>query len=175
MSTQREFEAPTATSARRYAMIANRHMFEFGTTPEQMAKVAVDQRQCAEKSARHLTTSPSRLPMFCLADDRRPLTFSKSWPSQRRRCRYRGVTGGREAREASSRLILGANTPITRHHLCALDRRVSDQTCGRECLQDGWSAPKDMNSSVLRLLHHHRHSHARGRGLLQEGPGRTFR
>jgi len=30
-----------------YALIARRHMFEYGTTPEQMAKIAVDQRENA--------------------------------------------------------------------------------------------------------------------------------
>jgi len=30
-----------------YALIAQRHMFQYGTTPEQMAKIAVDQRQNA--------------------------------------------------------------------------------------------------------------------------------
>ncbi len=30
-----------------YALIAHRHMYEYGTTPEQMAKIAVDQRQNA--------------------------------------------------------------------------------------------------------------------------------
>ncbi|HYR78990.1 MAG TPA: thiolase family protein, partial [Candidatus Dormibacteraeota bacterium] len=33
-----------------YAMIANRHMHEYGTTPQQMAKVAVDQRANALKN-----------------------------------------------------------------------------------------------------------------------------
>lgn len=33
-----------------YAMIARRHMHEFGTTPEQMAKIAVDQRKSACKN-----------------------------------------------------------------------------------------------------------------------------
>jgi acetyl-CoA C-acetyltransferase len=41
-----EFDTPYGISQPNagYAMIARRHMHEFGTTPEQMAKVAVDQR-----------------------------------------------------------------------------------------------------------------------------------
>ena len=52
VSVQREFEAPYGNIGANcgYAMIAHRHMFEFGTTPEQMAKVAVDQRANALKN-----------------------------------------------------------------------------------------------------------------------------
>ena len=52
ISVQREFEAPYGNIGANcgYAMIARRHMFEFGTKPEQMAKVAVDQRANALKN-----------------------------------------------------------------------------------------------------------------------------
>jgi acetyl-CoA acetyltransferase len=52
VSVQREFEAPYGNIGANcgYAMIANRHMYEYGTTPEQMAKIAVDQRRNALKN-----------------------------------------------------------------------------------------------------------------------------
>jgi acetyl-CoA acetyltransferase len=52
VSVQREFEAPYGNIGANcgYAMIANRHMYEYGTTPQQMAKVAVDQRRSAVKN-----------------------------------------------------------------------------------------------------------------------------
>ncbi|MGH8011360.1 MAG: thiolase family protein [Candidatus Binataceae bacterium] len=52
ISVQREFEAPYGNIGANcgYAMIANRHMFEYGTTPAQMAKIAVDQRTNALKN-----------------------------------------------------------------------------------------------------------------------------
>jgi acetyl-CoA C-acetyltransferase len=52
VSVQREFEAPYGNIGANcgYAMIANRHMFEYGTKPEQMAKIAVDQRTNALKN-----------------------------------------------------------------------------------------------------------------------------
>jgi acetyl-CoA acetyltransferase len=52
VSVQREFEAPYGNIGANcgYAMIAHRHMFEYGTKPEQMAKVAVDQRTNALKN-----------------------------------------------------------------------------------------------------------------------------
>lgn len=52
VSVQREFEAPYGNIGANcgYAMIANRHMYEYGTTPQQMAKVAVDQRKNAVKN-----------------------------------------------------------------------------------------------------------------------------
>ncbi len=52
VSMQREFEAPYGNIGANcgYAMIAQRHMFEYGTTPRQMAKVAVDQRKNALKN-----------------------------------------------------------------------------------------------------------------------------
>jgi acetyl-CoA C-acetyltransferase len=52
ISVQREFESPYGNIGANcgYAMIARRHMFEFGTKPEQMAKVAVDQRANALKN-----------------------------------------------------------------------------------------------------------------------------
>jgi acetyl-CoA acetyltransferase len=52
VSVQREFEAPYGNIGANcgYAMIANRHMFEYGTKAEQMAKVAVDQRANALKN-----------------------------------------------------------------------------------------------------------------------------
>ncbi|HZO81781.1 MAG TPA: thiolase family protein [Candidatus Binataceae bacterium] len=52
ISVQREFEAPYGNIGANcgYAMIAQRHMYEYGTTPEQMAKVAVDQRRNAVKN-----------------------------------------------------------------------------------------------------------------------------
>ncbi|HLK86910.1 MAG TPA: thiolase family protein [Candidatus Binataceae bacterium] len=52
ISVQREFEAPYGNIGANcgYAMIAQRHMYEYGTTPQQMAKVAVDQRRNAVKN-----------------------------------------------------------------------------------------------------------------------------
>jgi acetyl-CoA C-acetyltransferase len=52
ISVQREFEAPYGNIGANcgYAMIAHRHMYEYGTRPEQMAKVAVDQRKNAVKN-----------------------------------------------------------------------------------------------------------------------------
>jgi acetyl-CoA C-acetyltransferase len=52
ISVQREFEAPYGNIGANcgYAMIANRHMYEYGTTARQMAKVAVDQRKNAVKN-----------------------------------------------------------------------------------------------------------------------------
>jgi acetyl-CoA C-acetyltransferase len=46
ISLTREFEAPYGTMAANtgYALIAQRHMHEYGTTAEQLAKIAVDQR-----------------------------------------------------------------------------------------------------------------------------------
>jgi acetyl-CoA acetyltransferase len=52
ISVQREFESPYGNIGANcgYAMIAHRHMYEYGTTPQQMAKVAVDQRKSALKN-----------------------------------------------------------------------------------------------------------------------------
>jgi acetyl-CoA C-acetyltransferase len=52
ISVQREFEAPFGNIGANcgYAMIAHRHMYEYGTTAQQMAKVAVDQRKNALKN-----------------------------------------------------------------------------------------------------------------------------
>ena len=52
VSVQREFEAPYGNIGANcgYAMIAHRHMHEYGTTARQMAKVAVDQRTNALKN-----------------------------------------------------------------------------------------------------------------------------
>jgi acetyl-CoA C-acetyltransferase len=52
VSVQREFEAPYGNIGANcgYALIAHRHMHEYGTTARQMAKVAVDQRTNALKN-----------------------------------------------------------------------------------------------------------------------------
>lgn len=54
-ATEMEFDAPYGLSGANggYALIARRHMHEFGTTPEQLAKVSVDQRKngCANPDA----------------------------------------------------------------------------------------------------------------------------
>jgi acetyl-CoA C-acetyltransferase len=52
VSVQREFESPYGNIGANcgYAMIAQRHMYEYGTRPEQMAKIAVDQRTNALKN-----------------------------------------------------------------------------------------------------------------------------
>ena len=52
VSVQREFESPYGNIGANcgYAMIAHRHMYEYGTKPEQMAKIAVDQRTNALKN-----------------------------------------------------------------------------------------------------------------------------
>jgi acetyl-CoA C-acetyltransferase len=52
VSMQREFEAPYGMIGANcgYALIARRHMYEYGTTAQQMAKVAVDQRKNAVKN-----------------------------------------------------------------------------------------------------------------------------
>jgi acetyl-CoA C-acetyltransferase len=52
ISTVREFEWPYGNIGANcgYAMIAQRHMYEYGTKPEQMAKIAVDQRKNALKN-----------------------------------------------------------------------------------------------------------------------------
>ena len=51
-SVMHEFEFPYGALGANcgYALIARRHMFQYGTTPEQMAKVAVDQRHNALKN-----------------------------------------------------------------------------------------------------------------------------
>jgi acetyl-CoA C-acetyltransferase len=52
VSVQREFESPYGNIGANcgYAMIAHRHMYEYGTKPYQMAKIAVDQRTNALKN-----------------------------------------------------------------------------------------------------------------------------
>jgi len=52
VSVQREFESPYGNIGANcgYAMIAHRHMYEYGTKPEHMAKIAVDQRTNALKN-----------------------------------------------------------------------------------------------------------------------------
>jgi acetyl-CoA C-acetyltransferase len=52
VSVQREFEAPYGNIGANcgYAMVAHRHMYEYGTKPEEMAKIAVDQRTNALKN-----------------------------------------------------------------------------------------------------------------------------
>jgi acetyl-CoA C-acetyltransferase len=52
VSVQREFEAPYGNIGANcgYALIAHRHIYEYGTKPEQMAKIAVDQRKNALKN-----------------------------------------------------------------------------------------------------------------------------
>jgi acetyl-CoA C-acetyltransferase len=52
VSVQREFEAPYGNIGANcgYAMVAHRHMYEYGTKPEEMAKIAVDQRANALKN-----------------------------------------------------------------------------------------------------------------------------
>jgi acetyl-CoA C-acetyltransferase len=52
VSVQREFESPYGNIGANcgYAMIAHRHMYEYGTKPDQMAKIAVDQRTNALKN-----------------------------------------------------------------------------------------------------------------------------
>jgi acetyl-CoA C-acetyltransferase len=52
VSMQREFEAPYGMIGANcgYALIARRHMHKYGTTAQQMAKVAVDQRKNAMKN-----------------------------------------------------------------------------------------------------------------------------
>ncbi|HUI26587.1 MAG TPA: thiolase family protein [Candidatus Kryptonia bacterium] len=52
ISLTREFEAPYGPAAANtgYALIAQRHMYEYGTTPAQLAKIAVDQRTNALKN-----------------------------------------------------------------------------------------------------------------------------
>jgi acetyl-CoA C-acetyltransferase len=52
VSVQREFESPYGNIGANcgYAMVAHRHMYEYGTKPQQLAKIAVDQRTNALKN-----------------------------------------------------------------------------------------------------------------------------
>jgi acetyl-CoA C-acetyltransferase len=52
VSLEHEFEAPYGNTLPNcgYALIARRHMYEYGTTSEQLAKIAVDQRRNANRN-----------------------------------------------------------------------------------------------------------------------------
>ena len=183
VSVQREFEAPYGNIGANcgYAMIANRHMYEYGTTPQQMAKVAVDQRTNALKNPL-ATFNDKALTIDDVLNSRMivdPLhLFEIVSP----------CSGGSAVIVASPEVAKRAkNPPIWLlgageycqslvDHLRAVADDVADQARRRERLQDGGVRPQGYRPGLpLRLLHDHGARHARGRGLLQERAGRTVR
>jgi len=103
ISLTREFEVPYGTMAANtgYALIAQRHMHQYGTTPAQLAKIAVDQRTNALQNPQALfgdtpitvddvLGSPLIVdPLHLLESSRAPAAPRSSWPARRGRGGHR--------------------------------------------------------------------------------------
>ena len=183
VSMQREFEAPYGNIGANcgYAMIAQRHMFEYGTTPQQMAKVAVDQRKNALKNPlatfndRALTIEDvlgSRMivdPLH-LFEIVSPCSGGAAVimasPEVARRSKHPPVWllgAGEYSNHASITYAPSITTSPIKYAA-----EAAFKMAGLEAHRHEFRVP-------VRLLHHHRDRHARGRGLLQERTRRPVR
>ncbi len=173
-----------------FAMMARRHMIEFGTTAEQLAHIALDlpgpgQRQPAGPRC---TTARSRSTTTCRpADDRRRRcgsTTSASRPTAPARSWSRAPSGPRDCRQRPVliRAVAQASIPDPQpgHPVpradAGVDHRAAGTVGGRHAVPACWARScRRRRRPGLRLLLDHRAPPAGGLGLLQEGRGRAVR
>lgn len=138
---------PTLISA--YALAATRHMHDFGTTPEQLAQVAVSIRK-------HASLHPT-------AQKRRPVGIDEvlaskmiSWPLTKDMCSIVSDGGGalvvtslERARDLKKRpiLVLGAGARTLREHVSLVEDlvRTGAADAGRQAYAMSGLGPKDID------------------------------
>ncbi len=136
-------------------MIANRHMYEYGTTAQQMAKVAVDQRRSSFKNP--LATFNDRELIIDddqFADDCRPASSFRNRQSVQRR-----IGGGRGVAEIARRTKHPAGPAARRgrilqsreHHLCAVADRLARESRGRDGVHAGDHLVKECSGDARRI------------------------
>ena len=175
---RRAFEYPFGpTVVNLYAMAAQRHMHEFGTTSEQLAWIKV-------AASHHAQHNPARAAARGghggrggrLAHDRRPAAPPRLLRDHRRRRRHRGRRpGDREALKRPRVTLLGAGEAVEapdgrqdRPHL----HRARAGPAPTAFAEAGVTPGRHQVRVDLRQLHDHRADHARGPRLLPEGAGR---
>ncbi|MBI4832125.1 MAG: thiolase family protein [Candidatus Lindowbacteria bacterium] len=145
-----QFECPYGpTLISTYALAAARHMDEYGTTPEQLAQVAVSIRK-------HASLHPD-------AQKREPLAIADvlaskmiSWPLTKDMCSIVSDGGGalvltsaERARDLKKRpiLLLGAGARTTQEHVSLVDDlvRTGSADAGRQAYQMAGLGPRDMD------------------------------
>jgi acetyl-CoA acetyltransferase len=145
-----QFELPYGpTLISTYALAATRHMHEYGTTPEQLAQVAVSIRK-------HASLHPG-------AQKREPLTIDEvlsskmiSWPLTKDMCSIISdgggavvVTGVERARDLPRKpvLLLGAGARTAREHVSLVEDliRTAGRDAGRQAYHMAGLGPGDMD------------------------------
>ena len=162
-----------------YAMVAQRHMHQYGTTPEQLAEVSVAVRKHASMNPHamfrnpitvedvlrsRMISSPLHILDCCVITDGGGAVVVAS-PEVARGCRRPPVW------------VLGTGEGVA--HQGAGKRDLAymaarpDPAAG---LRHGWGDPRrHRHVHDLRLVHHHRPHHPGGPGLLREGGGGRLR
>jgi acetyl-CoA acetyltransferase len=149
-----QFECPYGpTLISTYALGATRHMHEYGTTPEQLAQVAVSIRK-------HASLHPD-------AQKREPLTIEDvlsskmiSWPLTKDMCSIISDGGGalvlssaERARDLKKRpvLLLGAGARTIQEHVSLVDDliRSGSADAGRQAYEMCGLGPQDMDFAEL--------------------------
>ena len=157
-----------------YALAASRHMAQYGTTSEQLARIAVDARRWAAHNPRARHRDPITVDdVLASTDDRVTAAPARLLPRHRRRGRVRA-----HLRRARSR-----PAPTARLRARCRDRRrpLGDHGDARphgDARRDlgpggvrarGDRARRRRRAHELRLVHHHRPPPPRGPRLLREG------
>ena len=129
-----QFEAPYGNSlVGAYAMAAQRHMHEFGTTSEQLAEIAVGVREFAALNPNAMYRDPITVDdVVELADDRRPAAQARLLRDLRRRRRVHPDhrrAGARPAPAAGVRARRGRRADALEHQP---DARLHDVGRGRQ-------------------------------------------
>ena len=164
-----------------FAVVARRHMHEFGTTEEQLAEVAVAQRYGATLNPLSVNggrgeitiddvmrsrpiAEPLKLLDCCLVNQGAGCIVMTSTADAR--------ATGRHAARRGARLGRGPQLPRSVHG--AQPRRLRGRAPGRRCrLRHGrCAARRDRRRRHLGPLHDQRDRRARGRRLLRQGRGR---
>jgi len=181
ISIQREFEAPYGNIGANcgYAMIAHRHMHEYGTTPQQMAKVAVDHAPMHSKNPL-ATSMTSRFTIDDVLNSKMivdPLHLYEI---------VSPVSGGaaiivaspevaRRAKNRRSGCSAPASMRIIRASLCTVGSRISIKPAAEAAFQNGGTAAQGHGFRLsVRLLHNHGDRHARNAGFCKKGQGGPF-
>ncbi len=172
-----------------YAMVAQRHMAEFGTTHEQLGAIAVTCRRARQRQPQRPDGRPAaddrRLPRRTVAvaaaaavrllprDRRRVRRRRHRAPSGPPTARTRRCSSGPWPRAAGPGVQGGTINPILMrddlHDLAVGPRRPHALPAGRP------RPGRHRRGPDLRLLHDHRARPARGLRVLRQGRGRAVR
>jgi hypothetical protein len=172
------FGLPTPVGA--YALAAMRHMYEYGTTSEQLAEVAVATRKWAALNEKAMKREPITIEDVLNSLDRRAAASAGLLPRHRRRRRGHRYLGSARRADAQS---AGIDTwawriayPQQHRQYAGLSNSSGGNRIRARGVRNGGPyAGADGRGGDLRFIHHYCHPYAGGARILWVRRGRRVR